>query len=150
MILGFQDIHKTLQRQVKKAYKCSLKSLEYPPDYASSLSYHEGRAVYISELGLCHLVQSCRLHSAAEFARKMNLPVVKVLSKEQNRLNHAVFYWLVYVGVDNSEKLLIHLITSHFDERESSVIDLTKMSEGEMVTVLRERLDAFKRRERVS
>ena len=80
----------------------------------------------------------------------MNLPVVKVLSKEQDRLNHAVFYWLVYVGIDNSEKLLIHLITSHFDERESSVIDLTKMSEGEMVTVLRERLDAFKKRERVS
>ena len=45
------------------------------------------------------------------------------------------------------EKLVI---TNHFDERESSVIDLTKMSEDEMVTVLRERLDAFQGRERVS
>ena len=45
------------------------------------------------------------------------------------------------------EKLVI---TNHFDERESSVNDLTKMSEDEMVTVLRERLDAFQGRERVS
>ena len=86
LILGFENINRTLLEQVKKAYKCSLKSLEYPPDYASSVSYHEGRAVFISELGLCQLVQSCRLHSAAEFARKMNLPVVKVLSKEQDTI----------------------------------------------------------------
>ena len=64
-ILGFKDIKVTLLRQVKQAYKCSLKSLkldgELPP------AYHEGKAVYISEPGLYQLIFSSRLETADAF-----------------------------------------------------------------------------------
>ena len=47
LILGFQNISVSLSKKVKEGYKCSLKSLEYLTDYVSSVSYHEGRAVFI-------------------------------------------------------------------------------------------------------
>ena len=45
------------------------------------------------------------------------------------------------------EKLLI---TDHYDDKKSAVIDLTRMSEDEIVVTLRERLDLFRDREQVS
>ena len=59
LILGFQDIHKTLQRQVKKAYKCDLKSLIPWVNSSPVCNTHkEDRAVYISEPGLYQLIFS--------------------------------------------------------------------------------------------
>ena len=76
LILGFKNINRTLLEQAKKAYKCSLKSLEYLPDYVSSVSYHEGKAVYIcsaeppGDLSLAcwnFVPLSSRLETAKEF-----------------------------------------------------------------------------------
>ena len=51
-ILGFEDSKNALLKQVKQSYKTDLKSLRLAYTFhANPVSYHTGKAVYISGLG---------------------------------------------------------------------------------------------------
>ena len=76
-ILGYLDIKKALQNNVKSKHKEDLKTInekiklgcENSPNFLGSshlenISYHEGKAVYINEPGLYSLI----MHSKAKFA----------------------------------------------------------------------------------
>ena len=67
-ILGFKNFNDALLKQVKQTYKSGLKSIGVTCGYhVNPVSYHAGKAVYISGPGLCRLIFSSCLEAAEKF-----------------------------------------------------------------------------------
>ena len=64
-ILGYENYHDALAKEVRKGYKNTLKVL-YEMHH-TPLNYNAGKAVYISEAGLYHLIFGKGLEAAERF-----------------------------------------------------------------------------------
>ena len=88
LIIGFKNINRTLLEQVKKAYKCDLKSLIPWVNFSLVYNTHkEGRAVYIFEPGLYQLKFSSRLEKAELFCPwvfEVVLPAIRGAGKTRS------------------------------------------------------------------
>jgi len=83
IVLGYVDVKKILQKFVDNDEKKSLKELNDEMGHSTSpnsilgkyhkiLSYHDGRAVYVSESGLYSLLSSCKLPNSKPFKAFMD------------------------------------------------------------------------------
>ena len=76
MVMDYNDFKKTLLNNVKSKHKTTLEELRKLGDaqgsnffwpFSEELSYHEGKAVFISEYGVYHLAMKCQLPIGEKF-----------------------------------------------------------------------------------